>query len=164
MKPIRLLALLLGLGLWAALPAPNAPAASYNFSQVLVASTNLAANSTNATLGSPIVFTVDQAPVSATLFIRGSGNGATTNGGLSVYLQRSRTGTNEWENPLLAPLTAAKVQVDSLGTSSNAASAVDLTEWFRIPGVKGIRIGPVINGFTEPVSNFWVGAEVKVER
>ena len=157
LSTLALLALLLG-------GTPPARAASYNFSTNLVSGATLAASSTNATLGSAYVFPVDQVPDRMTLFISASGLGATTNGGLTVYLQRSRTGTSGWENPILAPLTAMKVQIDSLAASSNAASAVTSVEWFPLNGCKGVRVGPVYNAFGEAVSNFTVGAEMKVEK
>lgn len=111
--------------------------------------TNMAANTTNSTVGLPYSLYRGQEPVR--LWVTANGTAATTNGSLIVRFSTA-SGDSSTTNAFdTASYSLIYLTLPTLGTSTNTIS-----DWFQLTGARYIRISSVENNFAGAVSNVTV--------
>lgn len=111
--------------------------------------TNIAATTTNSSLG-PIVV-LDQSKAAARIYLTASGTAATTNGSLIVKFSTAggtQNITNEFDTGSLSG-----VKLTMTGTTGIALTTNTVSDWFNLTGVRYIRVGQIENGFLGTISN-----------
>ena len=137
----------------------SAYAQSYFYTSNLVLGvTSVAANTTNTTAGTACIFPKSNLPHVSRIYLTASGVAATTNGSLIAFITTTQSdpGTNNFDT---ATQSNIKLTLTAIGASTNQVS-----DWFQLSGVTGIRVDRIENTFYGAVSNIAVSISVNSDR